>query len=60
MRRVLRVHRTVLTSVSSGGLLSVSIPSERLTSGDYVLTVEGLSGQRERLATYRFRAAATR
>jgi Putative zinc-finger len=46
-------------STTTGGLLSVSIPSERLTSGDYVLTVEGLDGGQP-LATYRFRAAAKR
>jgi hypothetical protein len=48
-------------STTTGGLLSISIPSERLASGDYVLTVEGLGGGRsEALATYRFRAAAKR
>ena len=47
-------------SVGSGGLLSVSIPSERLTSGDYTLTVESVSGRPEPLATYRFRASPKR
>ena len=47
-------------STTSGGLLSVSIPSERLTSGDYTLTVESLSGRPEPLATYRFRASPKR
>jgi Putative zinc-finger len=46
-------------STTSGGLLSVSIPSEQLASGDYVLTVERPDGTRT-LATYRFRAAAKR
>jgi len=48
-------------NATAGGLLSVTIPSERLASGDYVLTVEGLAdGQSQPLATYRFRAAAKR
>lgn len=46
-------------SVTSGGLLSVSLPSERLVPGDYVLTVERLDGGRP-LATYSFRAEAKR
>src|SRR5262245_4024538 len=47
-------------SATSEGLLSVSLPSEQLAAGDYVLTVEGVGlegGQARPLATYRFRAA---
>ncbi len=44
---------------ASGGLLSVSLPSERLPAGNYVLTVEALGGGQP-LATYRFRAEAKR
>jgi hypothetical protein len=44
---------------ASGRLLAVSLPSERLTSGDYVLEVEGLDGNEfVSLARYRFRAVA--
>jgi Putative zinc-finger len=42
---------------AEGGLLAVSLPSDRLPAGDYVLEVEGLAGdQPVPLARYRFRA----
>jgi hypothetical protein len=44
-------------SATSPGLLSVSLPSERLPAGDYILDLEGLSGDQPLpLARYRFRA----
>jgi hypothetical protein len=44
---------------ASGGLLAVSLSSERLPAGDYVLEVEGVSGGEVMpLARYRFRAVA--
>ncbi len=49
------------TDRSTSGMLSVSLPAPLLTNGDYLLNVEGLaSGRAETLATYRFRAVATR
>jgi hypothetical protein len=48
-------------NATAGDLLSVTIPSERLAAGDYVLTVAGLAdGRSQPLATYRFRAEAKR
>ena len=51
------IGETAPARAAEGGLLSVSLPSERLPAGDYVLEVEGVAGgQPVPLARYRFRA----